>query len=106
MPDTREMTGRRFLGILFLRILLGCAIAVALAYVVDAAVLRYRAAGNRNAFSVVTVHPYYAMPRKDKKLEYMYGDPQDETCVNSLFPHMGDTPCWYLRKHTDQPLPD
>jgi hypothetical protein len=106
MADTHDMTGRRFLGILFLRILLGCAIAAALAYVVDAAVLRYRAASGRNAFSTVTVHPYYAMPRKDKKLEYMYDDPQDETCVNSLFPHLGDSPCWYLRRHKDEQLPD
>ena len=106
MPDTHEITGRRFLGLLLLRTLLALAIAVALVYAADAAVLRYRAATNRNAFSTVTVRPYYAVPRKDKKIEYMYDAPRDETCVNSLFPHMGDSPCWYLRGHKDEQLPD
>jgi hypothetical protein len=100
------VTGRRFLGILFLRTLLGIAISVALLYAVDAAVLRFRAATNRNAFATITVHPYFAVERKDKKIEYMYDDPRDETCVNSLFPHLGDSPCWYLRKHKDEQLPD
>jgi hypothetical protein len=106
MSSSSEMTGRRFLGILFLRGLLALAVALALAYVVDAAVLRYRAATNRNAFATLTVHPYYAMDRKDKKTEFIYDEPHDETCVNSLFPHMGDSPCWYLRRHTDEKLPD
>src|SRR5271156_2434730 len=101
MSNTREMTGRRFLGLLFLRVLLSLAIATALAYAIDAGILRYRAATNRNAFNTITVHPYFAVERKDKKIEYMYADPRDETCVNSIFPHMGDSPCWYLRRHSD-----
>lgn len=100
------MTGRRFLGILFLRTVLGLATALALSYLIDAAVLRYRAATNRGAFSTITVHPYYAVERKDKKIEYIYDQPSDETCVNSLFPHLGDSPCWYRRRHTDEKLPD
>ena len=100
------MTGRQYLGVLFLQGLLALAIAVALVYAVDAAILRFRAATNRNAFGTVTVHPYFAMDRKDKKTEYLYQDPQDQTCVNSLFPHLGDEPCWYLRKHIDQALPN
>ncbi len=102
MSTAREMTGRRFLGILLLRGLLGLAAALALAYAVDAAILRFRASTNRGAFSTVTVHPYFAMDRKDKKTEYVYEDTRDETCVNALFPHMGDSPCWYLRRHTDE----
>ncbi len=106
MSNPRQITGRQYLGILFLRGVLGLAIAVALVYVVDAAILRFRATTNRNAFSTVTVHPYFAVDRKDKKTEYMYEDPKDETCVNSLFPHLGDSPCWYVRRHTDEALPD
>ena len=102
MSNAREMTGRRYLGVLFFRSLVGFVTLLALAYAVDAAVLRFRAATNRGAFSTVTVHPYFAMDRKDKKTEYIYDDPQDETCVNSLFPHMGDSPCWYLKRHTDE----
>ncbi len=102
MSNHDQITNKQFLGILFLRGLLGLAVAVALAYAVDAAVLRFRAATHRNAFGTVTVHPYYAMDRKDKKTEFMYDDPRDETCVNSLFPHLGDSPCWYLRRHKDE----
>lgn len=100
------MTSKEFLGILVLRGLLALALAAALAFAIDAALLRYRVSGNRNAFGSVTVHPYYAFPRKDKKTEIIFDDPQDETCVNSLFPQMGDSPCWYLRHHTDRQLPE
>jgi len=95
MSNSGQITNKQFLGL---------AVAAALVYAVDAAVLRFRAATNRNAFGTVTVHPYYAVDRKDKKTEYMYEDAQDETCVNSLFPHLGDTPCWYLRRHKDEAL--
>jgi hypothetical protein len=96
MANKREITGRQFLGILFLRSLLGLAVAASLAYLIDAAVLRFRVATNRNALSTVTVRPYYAVDRKDKKTEFLFSDPQEETCVNS--------PCWYLRRHTDEEI--
>jgi hypothetical protein len=68
----------------------------ALLYASDYLILRYRVAANRNAYGTVTVQPYYAVPRKDHRTEYLFDDPQDQTCVNSLFPHFGDRPCWYL----------
>jgi len=89
-----------------MRGILGLAIAVALIYALDAAVLRFRVAANRHAFDTVRVHPFYAMDRKDKKTEFMFDDPKDETCVNSLFPHLGDSPCWYLRRHTNEEIPN
>ncbi len=91
---------------LLLRVLLALCLTAALIFVIDAAVLRYRVSANRNAFGTVTVHPYYAFPRKDKKNELIFEDPRDETCVNSLLPHMGDSPCWYLRSHSDRLMPD
>ena len=81
-------------------------LAAALAFVVDAAILRYRVASNKNAFGTCTVHPYYAFPRKDKKTELIFDDPRDVACTNSLFPQMGDSPCWYLRRHTEQEMPN
>jgi hypothetical protein len=84
------------------RVLLAVIALVGLVYGGDYGLLRYRVAANRTAFDTVTVKPYYAVPRKDNKLEYLPDDPQDQTCVNSLFPHLGDTPCWYLRTHTKQ----
>jgi hypothetical protein len=65
-------------------------------------VLRYRIAASRSPFSTVTVRPYYAVPQKNRKTEFLLGDPQQETCVHSLFPHLGDAPCWYLNKHREK----
>lgn len=81
------------------RILLLLAAALALFYAGDYVVLRTRLP---RSLSTVTVEPYYAVPQKDGKTEFMMLDPEDRTCTQSLFPHMGYPPCWYLRKHTQQ----
>lgn len=74
-----------------------------LAYLTDFAVLRWKFKNNRAAaVATVTVKPYYVVPRKDHKEEYMFQDPVDETCVNSLFPHGGNDPCWYLTRHREK----
>ncbi len=97
-------TGREILKRLFLRIVAAIVLATAFVYMVDYGILRFRVASNRQPFSTVTVHPYYAVPQKDQKTEFMLGDPTDQQCVHSLFPHMGDSPCWYLTRHTDQQI--
>jgi hypothetical protein len=84
------------------RLLLALVVVLAVVYGADYVLLRYRVSANKAAFDTVTVKPYYAVPRKDNKLEYLADDPQDQTCVNSLFPHFGNAPCWYLRTHTKQ----
>jgi hypothetical protein len=87
------------------RVAVAIILGATLLYLIDYAILRYRIATNRNAYGTVTVKPYYAVPRKDHKTEFLFGDPQDQTCVHSLFPHFGDSPCWYLSRHT-QPRVD
>lgn len=47
----------------------------------------------------IEVQQYYAVRLKGKKVEYMPLESVNETCVNSLFPHMGYVPCWYLSRH-------
>jgi len=74
----------------------------AVLYAGDYAVVRYRIARNRNAFGTVQVQPYYTVPLKDGKTEFMFLDSQNQTCVRSLFPHLGRTPCWYLNRHRNQ----
>jgi len=37
-------------------------------------------------------------------MQYMTGDPINQECVHSLFPHVGDSPCWYLSRHTQQQI--
>ena len=48
------------------------------------------------ALGSVQVQPYYAVPLKDGKTEFMMLDPEQRTCVRSLAPHFGYDPCWYL----------
>lgn len=79
--------------------LLLAAAAVALVYAGDYVALRARLP---RSLSTVTVEPYYAVPQKNGKTEFMMLDPEDRTCAQSLFPHMGYPPCWYLRQHTQQ----
>jgi hypothetical protein len=44
----------------------------------------------------------YAVPQKDGKTEYEAGDPETQTCANSIFPHLGYSPCWYVKRHKTQ----
>ena len=50
----------------------------------------------------VTVRRYLAIQEKANRVEYVFNGEQNQTCVQSLFPHMGSTPCWYLSRHTEQ----
>jgi hypothetical protein len=68
----------------------------------DYAVLRYRLATESEALGRVTVRPYYAVRLKSGKTEFLFQDPQPETCVKSLVPHFGRTPCWYLHRHPEK----
>jgi hypothetical protein len=107
MADTaasvrRPRTGKEIIGRFLMRTVVAVVLATAIAYVIDYLVLRIRIASHGQLFQTVTVHPVYAVPRKDQKTEFLPGDPTDQECVRSLFPHMGDSPCWYLTRHTDQ----
>jgi hypothetical protein len=71
-------------------------------FVGDYALLRYRIAAQRNPFGAVTVRPYYAVRLKSGKTEFIFQNPRPETCVNSLFPHLGMAPCWDARRHPER----
>ena len=79
---------------------LGLVALVALFYVCEDAFLRYRVAhgGSAQVFENLTI--YEAGAVKGGKLEYYFDQPQSETCVHAVFPHLGDPPCWYARKHS------
>ena len=73
---------------------------LALVYVGDFASLRIPVPKGRVPYSTVVVRPYYDVALKSGKSDLYFLDPQKQTCVNSLFPHLGYKPCWYVRKHT------
>ena len=66
-----------------------------LGYAADYILLRL----NRNPTSTVIINRYYAVGLKNGKTEMYYAEPENETCANSIFPHLGYSPCWYLRRH-------
>jgi hypothetical protein len=70
-------------------------------YAGDYASLRWQIP-KRAQFGSVSVRRFYAVALKNRNTEYMFDEPQDMPCVNSLFPHFGDPPCWYLTRHKQQ----
>jgi hypothetical protein len=89
---------RRVLGIAALFL---CGL-LSIAYAADYLSVRYRIPGNREQFGTVTVRRYDAVQEKNGKTEFLFNPPEAQTCVRSLFPHFGYTPCWYLQRHTEQ----
>ena len=53
----------------------------------------------------ILLQRYYAVSEKGQKLEYIPADPQTVTCLHSIFPHMGYSPCWYINRLNNQPIP-
>jgi len=83
---------------------LGILLAFALVYVGDSVSLAYRIPRHREQFGSVMVRRAYIIPMKNGKNEYAFDPPASQECVNALFPHYGDPPCWYLRRHTRQQI--
>ncbi|HZT34204.1 MAG TPA: hypothetical protein VFA33_30210 [Bryobacteraceae bacterium] len=73
-------------------------------YVGDDLSLRFRIPKSREPFGVVEVKRYYAVPLKDHKTEFMPLDAQPQACIQSVFPHFGYSPCWYLRRNRRKPI--
>jgi hypothetical protein len=78
--------------------------AAALSYAVDYLSWRYRVGSGHNPYGKLTVQFYYAIQEKNGKTEYDFQPPQQEICVNSLFPHAGYSPCWSERKHMQKEI--
>jgi len=84
------------------RILVAALLLVAAVYAGDYILARYRIAMNRSPYGVVRVRRYYAVTLKNGKQEFFFDQPTDQTCIHSLFPHFGLTPCWYLKRKSTQ----
>jgi hypothetical protein len=83
------------------RILAILAVALALLYVGDYVLVEMKIHKGQDPFETVQVENYSAVPEKNNKVEFFYNDPEPEECVDALFPHAGDDPCWYLNRHKD-----
>jgi hypothetical protein len=84
------------------RIALILAGMLALVYAGDYASVRIPIPKGRAPYGTVIVRPYYDVGLKSGKSEFYFLEPRKQTCVNSLFPHFGYNPCWYVRGHARQ----
>ena len=80
------------------RTLVAALVSLSILYIGDYVSIRYRMAKNRAPFGAVTVQRYYAVPQKNRKTEFYFDQPETQTCVHSLFPHFGYSPCWDLNR--------
>jgi len=60
-------------------------------------------AARANPLGSVQVQPYYAIHLKNKKVEFDFDvPPETDSCVQSIAPHLGNPPCWYLERHASR----
>jgi hypothetical protein len=95
--------------ILSKRILIGALAALALVYCSDCLFLRLRMLHPKPAdpFESLKSLRILAIPEKNGKTEYEVDAQNPEqtfTCVHSLFPHSGFSPCWYVKPRINQPI--
>jgi hypothetical protein len=88
----------RFFGYVKLTVFLAVA-ATVLTFCCDWIVLCYRIGTKSGGFGAVTVHRTITSSLKSGKYDIYPLPPEDQVCVNSLFPHQGYPACWYLRRH-------
>ena len=101
-PLPGQLNGKQIIARFLRRAVVTALIVIACVYAVDFAIVRIRMASKSSVFGSVAVRPYYAVPQKNKKTEFIFDDPQEQTCVHALFPQAGNMPCWYLARHSEQ----
>jgi hypothetical protein len=79
-------------------IAIGLTAALVVAYAGDWLVFNLRG----SVTSKVTVSRFLSAPLKNNKQELDYLGSEEVPCSVSLFPQGGHSPCWYLRRHTNQ----
>src|SRR5579863_8470023 len=98
------------LSSIFKRAVIGIVVALVAAFIVDYAVLRAKMMFPKLGAATGTVQMtrLYAIAQKNGRTEYELDANQPEVtmpCVRSLFPHMGNSPCWYLQQNATKPIP-
>jgi hypothetical protein len=87
----------RWLGGWILRVLAAFAAVVLVSFAIDWAFYVLRGAPQ----SSVTVSQFMSVPLKGQKTEYDFLGTENVACDLALFPHGGETPCWYLFSHSN-----
>ena len=97
-------------SILAKRLLLSVLLVLGLLYGCDYLSVRIRALHQKPAdpFETLKSLRVLAIPEKNGKTSYEVDAQNPEqavTCVHSLFPHSGFSPCWYVKPRINQPIP-
>ena len=79
-------------------IVFGLLAALVLTYAGDWLVFNLRGSMTQK----VIVSRFISAPLKNNKQELDYLGSEEVPCSVSLFPQGGHSPCWYLRRHTNQ----
>jgi len=92
------------------RALISFVLILGLLYVSDYLSVRIRAMHPKAAdpFESLKTLRVLAIPEKNGKMEYevdAQNPEQTVTCVHSLFPQYGYSPCWYVKPRINQPIP-
>jgi hypothetical protein len=92
------------------RVLAAAVSLLALVYLGDYLSVRIRMLHAKPAdpFESIKSLRVLAIPEKNGKTEYevdAQNPEQTVTCVHSLFPHSGFSPCWYVKPRINQPIP-
>jgi len=92
------------------RVLPAVVLLIASTYALDYVVLRIRMLHPAATvpFERLTRHRLLAIRVKNGTYEYELDEVNPIeilTCVHTVFPHLGDQPCWYLKPRLDKPIP-
>ena len=95
---------------LFKRILVSAMAVLAVLYIGDYLSVRVRAMHPKPAdpFESLKTLRVLAIPEKNGKTEFevdAQNPEQTVTCVHSLLPHYGYSPCWYVKPRINRPIP-
>jgi hypothetical protein len=92
------------------QIVLTLLLLLAIVYSADALSVRHRMSAPKpgDPIDVITYPHILAIPQKGNKVEYALdaqAPMESVSCVHSLFPHYGYTPCWYVKRRAKNPTP-
>jgi hypothetical protein len=88
----------RSFGMWLLRGLVGFAAVSFVVFAVDWTVYNFRGSPQ----SSVSVSQFMSVPLKGQKTEYDFLGTAIVACDVALFPHGGEDPCWYVKRHSSQ----
>ncbi len=73
-------------------------LSLAILYICDYGFVQYRMHHPNFGSAFGQVQVYEAARLKDGKFEVFWDQPQTEICVHSIFPQLGQKPCWYASR--------